>query len=55
MLLEGVVDYLPRPRFHVTICAIGGSVSRRLESGADRVVRLPLSLDGARLALEELR
>ncbi|CAN0412777.1 unnamed protein product [Laminaria digitata] len=55
MLLEGVVKYLPRPQFHVTICALGGRVSRSLEAGADRVVRLPLTLDGARLALEELR
>ena len=55
MLLEGVVAYLPRPRFHVTVCALGGRVSRRLEAGADRVVRLPLTLDGARIELEKLR
>lgn len=55
MLLEGVVEYLPRPRFHVTICALGGRVSARLEAGADRVVSLPLTLDAARLVLEELR
>lgn len=55
MIVEGMVSYLPRPHFHVTVCAVGGAVSSALEAGADRVVRLPLVLEGARLALEQLQ
>lgn len=55
MIVEGMVLYLPRPRFHVTVCAVGGAVSSVLEAAADRVVRLPLLLEGARLALEQVR
>lgn len=55
MLLEGAVAHLPRPRFHVLLCALGGKVSKTLAAGADRVLRLPLTLQGARKALEELR
>lgn len=55
MLLEGVIRHLPRPRFHVTVCALGGQPSRRLEVGADRVVSVPKTVAGARQALVELR
>lgn len=55
MILEGMVLHLPRPRFRVTVCAIGGKVSRTLEAGADEVARLPHSVAGSRLVLEQLR
>ncbi|CAM9227107.1 unnamed protein product, partial [Pylaiella littoralis] len=55
MILEGMVLHLPRPRFRVTVCAIGGKVSRTLEAGADEVARLPHTVAGARLVLEQLR
>lgn len=55
MILEGMVLHLPRPRFRVTVCAVGGKVSRTLENGADEVARLPRTLAGARLGLEQLR
>lgn len=55
MVLEGVVLHLPRPRFHVTVCGVGGRVSSALEIGADKVERLPHTVGGARRALEDLK
>ncbi|CAM9448041.1 unnamed protein product [Ectocarpus sp. 12 AP-2014] len=55
MLLEGVILHLPRPRFRVTVCAIGGQPSSSLRAGADEVVTLSNTVAGARIALEELK
>ncbi|CAM9162538.1 unnamed protein product [Ectocarpus sp. 13 AM-2016] len=55
MLLEGVILHLPRPRFRVTVCAIGGQPSSSLRAGADEVMTLPNTVAGARIALEELK
>ncbi|CAM9423075.1 unnamed protein product [Ectocarpus fasciculatus] len=55
MLLEGVILHLPRPRFRITVCAIGGQPSASLRAGADGIVTLSNTVAGARIALEELK
>lgn len=55
MILEGLVLHLPRPRFHVTVCAMRWEASLTLATGADRLVRLPRTFTGAKRELEQLR
>ncbi|CAM9357232.1 unnamed protein product [Discosporangium mesarthrocarpum] len=58
MLLEGVVQHLPRTHFLVIVCPIispGKRLSRKLEAVADHVEELPLRLNMARSILMDLR
>ncbi|CAM9259019.1 unnamed protein product, partial [Hapterophycus canaliculatus] len=55
MILEGLVLHLPRPRFHVTVCAMRGKASQTLAAGADRLVTLPRTVIGAKRELAQLR